>query len=52
MIKHVGHGGILRRIGINVGAGCVPGINAVILRRQTDGRLGWEIVGYGGKMSQ
>jgi len=46
MIKHVGHGGILRRIGINVGAGYAPGINAVITgAAQAGGRLGWEIVG-------
>ena len=30
MIKHVGHGGILRRIAINVGAGYLPGINTII----------------------
>ena len=46
MIKHVGHGGILRRIGINVGAGYVPGINAVITgAAQAAGLMGWEIVG-------
>ena len=46
MIKHVGHGGILRRIGINVGAGYVPGINAVIAgAAQAAGIMGWEIVG-------
>ena len=46
MITHVGHGGILRRIGINVGAGYVPGINAVITgAAQAAGIMGWEIVG-------
>jgi 6-phosphofructokinase 1 len=46
MITHVGHGGILRRIGINVGAGYVPGINAVITgAAQAAGLMGWEIVG-------
>ena len=46
MITHVGHGGILRRIGINVGAGYVPGINAVIAgAAQAAGIMGWEIVG-------
>ena len=46
MIKHVGHGGILRRIGINVGAGYLPGINTVITgASQAAGVLGWDIVG-------
>jgi len=46
MIEQVGHGGILRRIGINVGAGCVPGINAVTAgAAQAAGLMGWEIVG-------
>ena len=46
MIKHVGHGGILRRIAINVGAGYLPGINTVITgASQAAGQLGWEIVG-------
>jgi 6-phosphofructokinase 1 len=46
MIKHVGHGGILRRIGINVGAGFAPGINAVITgAAQAAGLMGWEILG-------
>jgi 6-phosphofructokinase 1 len=46
MIEHVGHGGILRRIGINVGAGYVPGINTVIAgAAQAAGLMGWEIVG-------
>jgi ATP-dependent phosphofructokinase / diphosphate-dependent phosphofructokinase len=46
MITHVGHGGILRRIGINVGAGYTPGINAVITgAAQAAGLMGWEILG-------
>jgi hypothetical protein len=41
MIKHVGHGGILLRIAINVGAGYLPGINTVIQgASQTAGLLG------------
>ena len=35
-----------RRIAINVGAGYVPGMNAVIRgRRSAAGQLGWEMVG-------
>lgn len=46
MIKHVGHGGIIRRIAINVGAGYLPGINTIITGvSQAAGLLGWEIVG-------
>jgi ATP-dependent phosphofructokinase / diphosphate-dependent phosphofructokinase len=46
MITHVGHGGILRRIGINVGAGYAPGINAVITgAAQAAGLMGWEVLG-------
>jgi ATP-dependent phosphofructokinase / diphosphate-dependent phosphofructokinase len=46
MIKHVGHGGILRRIAINVGAGYLPGINTIISGASTAaGVLGWDIVG-------
>jgi 6-phosphofructokinase 1 len=46
MIKHVGHGGIIRRIAINVGAGYLPGINTIITgASQAAGLLGWEIVG-------
>jgi len=46
MIKHVGHGGILRRIAINVGAGYLPGINTIISgAAQAAGQLGWEVVG-------
>lgn len=46
MIKHVGHGGILRRIAINAGAGYLPGINTIITgASKAAGQLGWEIVG-------
>jgi 6-phosphofructokinase 1 len=46
MIKHVGHGGILRRIAINVGAGYLPGINTVLTgATQAASLMGWEIVG-------
>jgi 6-phosphofructokinase len=46
MIKHVGHGGIIRRIAINVGAGYLPGINTIITgASQAAGLMGWEIVG-------
>ena len=46
MIQSVGHGGILRRIAINVGAGYLPGINSVITgASQAAGVLGWDIVG-------
>jgi ATP-dependent phosphofructokinase / diphosphate-dependent phosphofructokinase len=46
MIKHVGHGGIIRRIAINVGAGYLPGINTIITgASQAAGQLGWEIIG-------
>ena len=46
MIKHVGHGGILRRVAINVGAGYLPGINTIITgAAQAAGVLGWDIVG-------
>ncbi len=46
MIKHVGHGGILRRIAINVGAGYLAGINTIITgASQAAGQMGWEIVG-------
>ncbi len=46
MIKLVGHGGILRRIAINVGAGYLPGINTILTGASlAAGQLGWEIVG-------
>jgi 6-phosphofructokinase 1 len=46
MVKNIGHGSFHRRIGINVGAGYVPGINAVITGAvMAAGKLGWEVVG-------
>jgi 6-phosphofructokinase 1 len=46
MITQTGHGSFYRRIAINVGAGFVPGINAVITgAAMAAGRMGWEIVG-------
>jgi 6-phosphofructokinase len=46
MIKHVGHGGILRRIAINVGSGYLPGVNTLITgASRAAGLLGWEIIG-------
>jgi 6-phosphofructokinase 1 len=46
MTQEVGHASFLRRIGINVGAGYVPGINAVITgAARAAGKLGWEVVG-------
>jgi len=46
MIKHVGHGGILRRIAINVGAGYLPGINTIITGASRAAEvLGWDLVG-------
>jgi 6-phosphofructokinase len=46
MGKEIGHASFLRRIGIMVGAGYVPGINAVIKgAAMAAGKLGWEIVG-------
>jgi ATP-dependent phosphofructokinase / diphosphate-dependent phosphofructokinase len=40
------HASVLRRVAINVGAGYVPGINAVITgAAMAAGKLGWEIVG-------
>ena len=42
----IGHGSFLRRIAINVGAGYVPGMNAVIMGAAlAAGKLGWEMVG-------
>jgi 6-phosphofructokinase len=42
----IGHGSFLRRIAINVGAGYVPGINAVITgAAMAAGKMGWEMVG-------
>ena len=46
MTKEIGHGSFLRRIAIKVGAGYVPGINAVIMGAAlAAGKLGWEMVG-------
>jgi 6-phosphofructokinase 1 len=46
MITEIGHGCFHRRIAINVGAGYVPGINAVITgAAMAAGKMGWEIVG-------
>ena len=46
MSTEIGHGSFLRRIAINVGAGYVPGLNAVIMgAAMAGGRLGWEMVG-------
>jgi len=46
MIRDVGHTGMLRRIAINVGAGFVPGTNAVVMGAAiAGGKLGWEMFG-------
>ena len=46
MSTEIGHASFLRRIAINVGAGYVPGLNAVIMGAAlAAGRLGWEVVG-------
>ena len=46
MITEIGHGSFLRRIAINVGAGYVPGMNAVVAGTAVAaGKLGWEVVG-------
>ncbi|MBK9088154.1 MAG: 6-phosphofructokinase [Holophagales bacterium] len=46
VIKEIGHGSFMRRIAINVGAGYVPGLNAVVKGAALSaGRMGWEIVG-------
>ncbi len=46
MIKMLGHAGLHRRVAINVGAGFVPGTNAVVMGAAiTGGKLGWEMVG-------
>ena len=46
MSVEIGHAGFLRRIAINVGAGFVPGMNAVIMGAALSaGKLGWEIFG-------
>ena len=46
MIKEIGHASSRRRIAIMVGAGHVPGINAVIMGAALAAdKLGWEMVG-------
>ena len=46
MSTEIGHASFLRRIAIMVGAGYVPGLNAVIKGAAlASGKLGWEIVG-------
>ena len=46
MTTEIGHGSFHRRIAINVGAGYVPGINAVIAGAAiAAGKMGWEMVG-------
>jgi 6-phosphofructokinase len=46
MSTEIGHDSFHRRIAINVGAGFVPGINAVITgAAMAASKLGWEIVG-------
>jgi len=46
MIKDFGHAGMLRRIAVNVGAGFVPGTNAIVMGAAIAGnRLGWEMTG-------
>ncbi len=46
MSTEVGHAHFLRRIGILMGAGYVPGMNSVIMGAAlAAGRLGWEVVG-------
>ncbi len=46
MIKNLGHAGTHRRIAINVGAGFVPGTNAVVMGAAiAGGKLGWEMIG-------
>ena len=46
MSIEAGRAGLVRRIAINVGAGYVPGMNAVIRGAAlAAGELGWEVVG-------
>ena len=46
MSTEIGHGSFHRRIAVNVGAGYVPGINAVITgAAMAAGKMGWEMVG-------
>lgn len=46
MIIDVGHAGMLRRVAVYVGAGFVPGTNAIVMGAAIAGnRLGWEMTG-------
>jgi len=46
VIKEIGHASFMRRIAINVGAGYVPGLNAVIKGAALSAdQMGWQIVG-------
>jgi 6-phosphofructokinase len=46
MATEIGHGSFLKRIAIMVGAGYVPGINALITgAAMAAGKMGWELVG-------
>ena len=46
MSTEIGHGSFLRRIAIMVGAGYVPGLNAVITgAAMASNKMGWELVG-------
>ena len=45
-MKEIGHASSLRRIGVMVGAGHVPGLNAVVMGTAVAANnLGWEAVG-------
>ena len=46
MSIELGHAGSIRRIAINVGAGFVPGMNAVVLgAAMAAGKMGWQMIG-------
>ena len=46
MSIEIGHAGSIRRIAINVGAGFVPGMNAVVMgAAMAAGKMGWEMIG-------
>ncbi|MFC1766005.1 6-phosphofructokinase [Planctomycetota bacterium] len=46
MIQSLGHAGTHRRVAINVGAGFIPGTNAVVMGAAiAGGKLGWEMIG-------
>ncbi|MEI7900644.1 MAG: 6-phosphofructokinase [bacterium] len=46
MSTEIGHASFRSRIAINVGAGFVPGMNAVVMgAAMAAGKLGWEIIG-------